>query len=54
MEERAAITAYIRLVAGRFQSYGYPEKYGQAEADKMTGLLDVLADDIDGGAHHDD
>jgi hypothetical protein len=54
MTERAEIVSYIRLVASRFQSFGFPESVGQAEADKMTDFLRTLADDIEDGAHLDD
>jgi hypothetical protein len=51
-DERGAITAYIRRVGSRFQSYGRPERLGQAQCDEWERLLLTLADDIENGEHH--
>lgn len=53
-EERTAVVAYLRKVAGRFQGYGFPERYGRDKADEMTEFCDGLAGDIEAEAHLDD
>jgi hypothetical protein len=50
----ASIVAYLRLVASRFQTFGYPEENGQAKADEMTDFLQKLSNDIEDSADRDE